>query len=59
MLAYGPYECVRLSKGGALKNADSFAWFALEYYWSTRCGTEFKDYLEPDNISPDPDVPLE
>ena len=60
-LAYGPYNCRRMDKAKALHNADSYAWMALEYYWSTRCGMKFQDSIESiesDNTNDDPDVPL-
>jgi hypothetical protein len=57
-LAYGPYNCQRMDKANALHNADRYAWMALEYYWSTRCGMKFQDSIESDNTNDDPDVPL-
>ena len=50
-----------MDKAKALHNADSYAWMALEYYWSTRCGMKFQDSIESiesDNTNDDLDVPL-
>jgi hypothetical protein len=46
---YGPYNAMVLNQkaNGVFKqptlNADSYAWFALESYWSLKCKRDFKD----------------
>ncbi|KAJ5885169.1 hypothetical protein N7495_009679 [Penicillium taxi] len=41
---YGPYNTrFVLPKNQAIHNADSFAWYALELYWTMKCGRYFQD----------------
>jgi hypothetical protein len=41
--AYHPWGVRNLGKPLAACNADSFAWYALETYWSAYCEYEFLD----------------
>jgi hypothetical protein len=43
-VAYGPYLSQQLNREQALRNADSYSWFANELHWSTICA---KDYGKP------------
>ncbi len=47
--AYGPYATTLLSKRGidptmgtsqAIKNADSYVWYAISRYWHWKCGSK-------------------
>ncbi|KAJ5895033.1 hypothetical protein N7495_006724 [Penicillium taxi] len=44
---YGPYNVrYTVPRDQAIKNADSFTWFAIETFWTKHCSHEFED---PDN----------
>lgn len=38
---YGPRNVTAMDKSLAIQNADSFAWFAEENYWTSFCGRKF------------------
>ncbi|KAH7136320.1 hypothetical protein EDB81DRAFT_762008 [Dactylonectria macrodidyma] len=42
---YGPLNCRKIvgTSITPVMNADSYAWFANEYYWSISCKKEYKD----------------
>ncbi len=54
---YGPRNAETLQRLGKdpVLNADSYTWFALEAYWSEKCGRIFGDQVEVDDhvIGPD------
>ena len=49
---YGPYhaELLQKQKKDPVINADSYVWFALEAYWSEKCGRTFESQLEDDPV---------
>jgi len=51
---YGPYSTRQLlvdAPAACITNADSFAWLALEIYWSSTCNTTYQDPAEPSAIT--------
>jgi hypothetical protein len=40
---YGAHSCQALDKKKALYNADSYAWLAMEIFWSIACKRSFKN----------------
>lgn len=51
-VAYCPSEVQALSKHEALRNADSYTWFANELFWTRKCGTDYRDPTDLDNVRP-------
>lgn len=51
-IAYGYADCRNLDKKLATKNADSYASFASELLWTTKCDRDFEPPLPPAQIPP-------
>lgn len=46
--AYNPINTRALDKTKAIYNADSYAWFANEYFWSSTCKKLYGDPVKGD-----------
>jgi len=46
-IEYGPYKAQHMDKKEALKNADSYNWFASENYWTITCNTRYHSASRP------------
>ena len=40
---YGTYDAFTLDKSKSLSNADNYAWFANEVFWTVKCKHSFSD----------------